>query len=115
MESLFLIVIFLVEALAQGCFDTNGVEVDSTPCDTGSLPTFCCPSNTSCVSPLSFREPRIVNVALRAIAWGYRHLSKLCTLRTTAVFHGGFEYDFRIEYVLMLGRCQMAYVKETIS
>lgn len=35
---------------AQQCYAPNGSPTSDVPCDTGSSPTFCCPSGTKCQS-----------------------------------------------------------------
>jgi hypothetical protein len=40
----------MIALAASQCYDQNGVTTTDTACDSGSLPTFCCPSGYSCLS-----------------------------------------------------------------
>ena len=40
----------MIALVASQCYDQNGETTTDTPCDSGSLPTFCCPSGYSCLS-----------------------------------------------------------------
>ena len=40
----------MIALATSQCYDQNGVTTTDTACDSGFLPTFCCPSGYSCLS-----------------------------------------------------------------